>query len=283
TAGNDLPYALYLPSYAAAAWYHHRLAAGESLPDAVAAARSYAGSDYLHALFKGASLSDADRGRVAARLAQLTAVPATMWLRANLRMTLPVFMRRLLGPDGPMTGRFDARFTARELQPLLPVPGGSNAGASTTAIWGALTASFDGYLRDDLRYLSGHRYKQSSRKVFKAWNWSYRSPLNAVGSGVGNLQSRNVAPALARAMTNDPAMQVLFNNGYYDMATPFFATDYTIQHMGLDSRELARIHEAYYPVGHMLYLNPRVEPQLARTIDAFIAAATRRSIRGARY
>ena len=186
-------------------------------------------------------------------------------------------MRRLLGPNGPMTGRFDARFTSPELQPLSPTPGASAAGASTTAIWGALTASFDAYLRDDLHYRSDRPYLQSSNAVFKAWNWTYRSPLNALGSGVGNLKSRNVAPALARAMTNDPGMQVLFNNGYYDMATPFFATDYTIAHLGLAPGALARIHEAYYPVGHMLYVNPSVEPALARTIDAFIAAAAPRA------
>ncbi|NNM62470.1 MAG: peptidase S10 [Steroidobacteraceae bacterium] len=273
TAGNDLPYALYLPSYAAVAWYHHRLPPGESLSDAVAAARAYASSGYLRALFAGAALSPADRSRVAVRLAAITGIPATPWERADLRMTLPVFMRRLLGPNGPMTGRFDARFTTHEMQPQLPIPGRSNAGAATIAIWGALTASFDGYLRNELNYRSSHLYSQSSAPVFKAWNWTYRSPLNGLGSGVGNLKSRNVAPALARAMTNDPGMRVLFNNGYYDMATPFFATEYTIQHMGLDSRQLARISEAYYPVGHMLYLNPKVEPQLARTIDDFIAAA----------
>ena len=91
-------------------------------------------------------------------------------------MTLPVFMRRLSGDSGSMTGRYDARYTAPELQPLLPVPGHSDAGATTTAIWGALAASFDHYLRDDLHYTSTHLYKQDSGKVFKAWNWSYRSP-----------------------------------------------------------------------------------------------------------
>ena len=120
---------------------------------------------------------------------------------------------------------------------------------------------------------------QSSNTVFKAWNWTYRSPLNALGSGVGNLKSRNVSPALARAMANDPGMQVLFNNGYFDMATPFFATDYTIEHLGLGPGALARIHEAYYPVGHMLYVNPSVEPALAHTIDEFIAQAAPRAAR----
>ena len=275
SAGNDLPYALYLPSYAAVAWYHHRLQPQPaSLQAAVSAAEQFAATDYQQALFAGSALAPAARARVAARLAQLTGIPAALWLRADLRMTLPVFMRRLLGDAGAMTGRYDARYTAPELQPLLPVPGHSDAGATTTAIWGALAASFDRYLRDDLHYTSTHLYKQDSGKVFKAWSWSYRSPLNSVGSGVGNLQARDVAPALARAMNNDPGMQLMLNNGYFDMATPFFATDYTIRHMGLPAAALAgRVHEFDYPVGHMLYLNPQVLPVLSRHIDAFIAGA----------
>ncbi|MDE1959809.1 MAG: peptidase S10, partial [Xanthomonadaceae bacterium] len=275
SAGNDLPYVLYLPSYAAVAWYHHRLQPQPAnLQAAVSAAEQFAGTDYQQALFEGSALAPAQRSRIAAHLSRLTGIPAALWLRADLRMTLPVFMRRLLGASESMTGRYDARYTAPELQPLLPVPGRSDAGATTTAIWGALAASFDHYLRDDLHYTSTHLYKQDSGKVFKAWSWKYRSPLNSVGSGVGNLQARNVAPALARAMNNDPGMQLMLNNGYYDMATPFFATDYTIRHMGLPAAALAgRVHEFDYPVGHMLYLNPGVLPLLARHIDAFIAGA----------
>jgi len=274
SAGNDLPYVLYLPSYAAVAWYHHRLQPQPaSLQAAVSAAEQFAGTAYQQALFAGSALPPAERTRIAARLSQLTGIPAALWLRADLRMTLPVFMRRLLGDSGSMTGRYDARFTTPELQPLLPVPGHSDAGATTTAIWGALAASFDHYLRDDLHYTSTHLYKQDSGKVFKAWNWSYRSPLNSVGSGVGNLQARNVAPALARAMNNDPGMQLMLNNGYFDMATPFFATDYTVRHMGLPAALAGHVHEFYYPVGHMLYLNPEVLPVLTRRIDAFISGA----------
>ncbi len=276
TAGNDLPYALYLPSYAAVAWYHHRLhPQPASLAALVKQAEHFAAGRYLEALFAGDALDAGGRAAIAARLAQLTGIPAATWLRARLRMTLPVFMRRLLGPEGPMTGRYDARFTTPELQPLSPRPGRGAAGAATTAIWGAITASFDNYLSQTLHYSSSRLYQQQSGAVFRAWSWRYRSPLNALGSGVGNLQSRNVAPALARAIGNDPGMQVMFNNGYYDMATPFFATQYTLRHMGLRAGLSKNVHWYMYPVGHMLYVNPQVEPVLARNIDDFIAAATR--------
>ena len=275
TAGNDLPFALYLPSYAAVAWYHHMIhPAPASLPAWVHQAETYARGPYAQALFRGSSLSAARRSQVAARLSDFTGIPAAYWLKADLRMTLPVFMRRVLGPSGPMTGRYDGRFTIPELQPISPTPGYTNEGATTSAIWGVLTASFDHYLSHTLHYSSSRLYKQQSGTVFRLWNWTFRSPLNRLGSGVGNLQSRNVAPDLARAMANDPGMQVLFNNGYYDMATPFFATNYTIAHMGLTPKLLANIHRDYYPVGHMLYLNPKAMPMLQRNIDGFIAAAS---------
>jgi carboxypeptidase C (cathepsin A) len=279
TPGNDLPYELYLPSYAAVAWYHHRLDPQPAhLRAFVKQVERFAGGPYARALFEGSALSAAHRGRIAAQLARFTGLPASLWLRADLRIPLSVFQRRLLA-DATSTGRFDARFTTPELQPLVPVQGDSAAGAATTAIWGALSTSFDAYLQSELHYHSRRLYVQSSAAAFKAWDWGrYQPPLSALDEGVGSSQSlarvRNVAPALARAMSNDPGMQLMLNNGWFDMATPFFATDYTIAHMGLPAALAGHIHEYYYPVGHMLYLNPAVLPQLAANIDRFIAHAT---------
>jgi carboxypeptidase C (cathepsin A) len=279
--GNDLPYELYLPSYAAVAWYHHRLhPQPPDLPAFVHQVEQFAGGAYAHALFQGAALPAAEKAHIAAQLARYTGLPVALWLRADLRMPLSVFQRNLLG-DGYSTGRFDARFTTPELQPLDPESGGSAAGAATTAIWGALSARFDDYLWNSLHYRSRHLYVQTSGTVFKAWDWGrYTPPLSALAQGVGSGKTlgrvRNVAPALARAMSNDPAMQLLLNNGWFDLATPFDATNYTIAHMGLPQALQGNIHEDYYKVGHMLYLNPAVLPQLAHNIDAFITHAAAR-------
>ena len=281
TPGNDLPYELYLPSYAAVAWYHHRLdPEPQDLATFVQRVERFAGGPYAHALFEGAALPTARRQQLAAQLARYTGLPASLWLRADLRIPLSVFQRSVLG-NRASTGRFDARFSTPQLQPLEPEQGDSAAGAATTAIWGALSASFDAYLQHDLGYHSDRLYVQSSASAFRAWDWNhYQPPLSALDEGVGSSTSlarvRNVAPALARAMSNDPAMQLMLNNGWFDMATPFFATNYTIAHMGLPAGLQGNIHEYYYPVGHMLYLNPAVLPQLAHNIDAFITGATRR-------
>jgi len=280
TPGNDLPYELYLPSYAAVAWYHHRL---DPQPPHLAAfvhkVERFAGGAYAHALFEGSALTATRKAQIAARLARYTGLPVSLWERSDLRIPLSVFQRRLLG-DGVSTARFDGRFTTPELQPLLPEPGNSAAGASMTAIWGALTAGFDSYLHHVLDYHSARIYVQSSGTPFRDWDWShYQPPLSQLDQGVGTNESvmrvKDVAPALARAMSNDPGMQLMLNNGWFDMATPFFATNYTIAHMGLPASLDHNIHEYYYPVGHMLYLNPAVLPQLSRNIDAFIAGATR--------
>ena len=279
TPGNDLPYELYLPSYAAVAWYHHRVQPRQpSLPAFVQRVEHFAGGAYAQALFEGSALPAGEKAQIAARLARYTGLPAALWERADLRIPLSVFQRRLMG-TGSSTGRFDARFTTPELQPLIQEQGDSAAGAATTAIWGALSAGFDEYLQRGLDYHSKHLYVQSSAAAFKAWNWGrYEPPLSALDQGVGTNESvmsvKNVAPALARAMNNDPGMQLMLNNGWFDMATPFFATNYTIAHMGLPASLEHNIHEYYYPVGHMLYLNRAVLPQLAHNIDAFIAGAS---------
>jgi len=154
------------------------------------------------------------------------------------------------------------------------VPGRTSQDPSDTAINGALAATFDNYLAQTLHYTSNRLYKQSSGEVFKKWDWKYRSPINAMGAGVGYTASPNVAPALARAMNNDPGMLVMFNNGYYDMATPFYATDYTVSHMAIPPDQRSRVHFYYYPVGHMLYVNLKAMPALQKNIDTFISMAT---------
>ncbi|MBU6470248.1 MAG: peptidase S10 [Gammaproteobacteria bacterium] len=275
--GNDLPYISYLPSYAAIAWYHHRL---NPMPPELAAyvkqVEQFAAGPYANALFQGTALPAADKQQMAAQLAQYTGLSQALWLKADLRMPLPVFRRNVMGND-TMTGRYDERYTTFELQPLLPQPGRGNLGATTSAYSGALTATMNRYVAQMLHYRSDRPYVQSSFAVFRAWNWSYTPPLGELGMGVGNRTTccgTNVAPALARAMSNDPGMQLMMNNGYYDTATPFFATEYTLNHMKLPAAIQKNVHWHFYPVGHMLYFNPKVLPRVDHDIDAFIENAS---------
>ncbi|MEJ2009106.1 MAG: peptidase S10 [Acidobacteriota bacterium] len=230
--GDDLPFILFLPSYAATAWYHHRLnPEPKSLPELVRKAEAFAEGPYATALFKG-SLGEADQ----------------------------------------LTGRYDSRYTLDELQPLLPFNGPSSMGATASSIMGALTASFNDYVERKLNYHSDHRYRQLSYKVNSEWDWKYNPPVQIL-LGEGGMYL-NVAPALARAMDNDPGLEVMDNNGYFDMATPFFATEYTLRHAQLPKGAWKRITTDYYRCGHMLYLNPKVLPVLCKNINHFIAQAS---------
>ncbi|MGC8550584.1 MAG: S10 family peptidase [Acidobacteriaceae bacterium] len=273
--GNDLAYVAYLPSYAATAWYHHKLnPEPATVEDVVKKAEQFAEGPYLEALYQGSALPDAQRQQIAGQLSQLTGISASYWLKANLRIPLSVFMARDLGVSGPQAGRYDSRFTLPELQPLLPAATGD---ASGSAIMGVVTAAFHQYLTQTLNYHSDRPYNQLSGTVFHDWDWKYHTPVNDLGMSVGDTSGIDVAPALSEAMTNDPGMHVMFNNGYYDMATPFFGTLYAIHHMPLAAAERANIHFYYYAVGHMLYVNLKAMPALQKNIDSFIAAATSQS------
>src|SRR6185437_4101088 len=144
--GNDLGYESYLPSYAAAAWYHHRLTPQPaSLETFVDQARQFAAGPYATALFAGNDLPAAQRQTIATQLQHFTGIPSDLWIKSNLRISLGMFMRRLLGPEGPEIGRYDSRFTGPELQPLLPVPGNGSQEPSSNAVMGAITALFENY------------------------------------------------------------------------------------------------------------------------------------------
>lgn len=273
--GNDLPYISYLPSYAAIAWYHHRL---NPMPPDLAAfvkqVEQFAGTTYAHALFEGSALSASDKQSLAAQLSSYTGLSASLWLKANLRVSLSVFQRHIMAND-TMTGRYDERYTTFMLQPLMSFAG--SQGATTSAFNGGLTASMYRYLSQTLKYTSERPYRQDNFQAFRDWNWSYQPPMMGGDMGFGSRSTccgTNVAPALARALSNDPAMQLMLNNGYYDTATPFFGTQYTLAHMGLPAPLEKNIHWFFYPVGHMLYLNPEVLPQVDGNIDRFIENAS---------
>jgi len=271
--GDDLPFILYLPSYAATAWYHHRLhPEPSSLPELVKKAEAFAEGPYATALFKGSALGDAERASMAKQLEALTGLPASLWLKADLRISLPVFRRRLLGEQDKSAGRYDSRYTLDMLQPLLPVGGSGSTDASNSAMMGALTSIFNDYLERRMNYHSEQHYTQLSYAVNKAWDWKYNPPVeDLLGEGSMFL---NVAPALARAMDNDPGMELMVNNGYFDMATPFFATEYTLRHTPLPKDAWKRITTDFYDCGHMLYLNPKALPVLNHNINQFIAQAS---------
>jgi carboxypeptidase C (cathepsin A) len=241
TPGNDLPFMLFLPSFTATAWYHKKLPDDlekGSVAAAVDEARKYAAGDYALALMKGDKLTPTERETVAKQLARLTGLSELYIQRSNLRVPEFKFFKELLRDRGRTTGRYDSR--------LLGIPSDAvgddfEYDPSYASVQGAYTSMLNSYIRSELSYESDLPYEILTGKV-QPWKWDHFEN-----------QFVDVSGRLRDAITQNPALLVLAANGYYDLATPFFATEYTINHLGLDPSLRNNISLTYCEAGHMLY------------------------------
>jgi carboxypeptidase C (cathepsin A) len=247
---TDAPYELYLPTMAATAAYHHKLATPPAdLGKFLAEVREFALGDYAAALAKGSRLTPAEQDAVAKRLSAYTGISADYFIRAKLRLTADRFEKELLRDSARTTGRLDARFTGID----------HDAAGETTeydpasaAFEDAFVATFNDYVRTQLNFGQDLSYKPTNYAVGRDWDWSHR--VDGFKSPIFD-----VAEDLREAMTENPHLLVFSANGYYDFATPFFETEYTLDHMGLDPSLLKNIRYGYYESGHMIYMH---EPAL---------------------
>jgi carboxypeptidase C (cathepsin A) len=259
TPGNDLPYALFLPTYTATAWYHKRLSARlqTDLRAALREAEAFAQGEYASALMRGTSLSAEDRARIASRLAELTGLSAEWIDRANLRIEIHRFCKELLRDQRRTVGRLDSRFTGID----------SDAAGETheydpslTNIMGPYTAGFNDYVRRELKFESDLPYEILNPRV---WPWKYSEDNRYL----------NVSDTLRKAMTINPHLKVLVANGFYDLATPYLATERTFNHLGLDPSLQGNVSMRYYEAGHMMYIHvPSLAAQKA-DLAAFVRSA----------
>ncbi len=262
SVGNDLPYPLFLPTYTATAWYHKRLpqdlqAAG--LQKAVEEAQRFAMGEYTLALMQGNDLGEQGWNDTAAKVARYTGLSVDYVKRTNLRPVIHAFVKELMRDRRTTVGRLDSRFTgidrdaAGEEYEFDP---------SYAAIQGPYTGALNNYVRQDLGFKSDLPYEILTDRVRP---WSYAEAQN---------QFVNVAEDLRQAMSQNPAFRVFVGNGYYDLATPFFATEYTFDHIAFDPGYEERVTTKYYEAGHMMYVRQVDREQLKRDVAAFIAAAS---------
>ena len=270
-SGYDQSYISYLPSYAATAWYHNKLANRPAdLAPYLAEVRAFAAGPYAEALSKGQNLSSEEAEAIAGKLAAYTGLSPIFYKRANLRVDLGRFQKELLRDQRLTVGRFDSRYTGIDADAAGESP---EFDASDVAISSAFVSTFSDYVKRDLKYDTRLPYRVSAYglKGFD-WDWKHRQP--------GSYEQQNnpdVAVDLAAAIRTNPYLKVLSLNGYYDMATPFFATEYDLAHMLLDSPLKENVQFRYYPSGHMIYLNPdalhQLHTDLAGFYDSTVAAA----------
>ena len=250
--GIDLPYALGLPTYAATAFYHHRLPQQPAaLEPFLQEVEKYALGPYAQALMAGSRLGSAQKQAVAEQLHQYTGLPVAYLLKADLRVSGGMFEHELQASDDTTTGRLDTRFSGPSIDPLGK---SSEYDPQSSAISSAYVAAFNDYVRRDLKFGQDRHYRLFAD--IDHWDFSHKTP-GAHGEALQS--STNVMPDLALAMKTDPNLKVYVNGGYYDLATPFFAADYEDHHLPIPASLEGNISYAWYPSGHMVYAH---EPSL---------------------
>jgi carboxypeptidase C (cathepsin A) len=250
--GQDLSYELALPTYAATAWYHHKLGADvpSDLKALVAEVERFAVTEYALALQQGAALPEAERAAIAAKLHKYTSLPVDYLRKAKLRVTAGEFAKALEDPAEMSTGRLDSRFTGPAMDPLQKEADYDPFDAATGS---AYVSGFNDYVRKDLKFGAGrtlHTYAEGAEH----WSFEHHSPAGDKWFG-----ALNVMGDLAVAMKYNPNLKVELNAGYFDLATPFFQGNYEMQHLPIPDPLQANIEYRRYESGHMVYA---VESQL---------------------
>jgi carboxypeptidase C (cathepsin A) len=263
--GIDLPYQTVLPTYAATAWYHHKLS-GEhpDLPAFLAEVEQFAMGEYAHALAAGSDLSEAERGAIAQKLHDYTGLPVEYILKADLRIDGGEFRQTLQGNENVATGRLDTRFSGPDLDPLAQR---ANYDPQSSALSSAYVSAFNDYVRKELHYGEGEAFK-SSIPIFRSWNFSHQEP-GATGP-IPTGESTNVLPDLANAMKTNPTLKVQLNAGYFDLATPFYQGVYEMHHLPIPAKLQSNIEYKFYDSGHMVYAKDASLKQLHDNVAAFI-------------
>ena len=255
--GIDLPYELALPTYAATAWFHKKLPQQPQLQSLLKEVEDFAMGPYRDALTKGTDLSSTEKQQIADKLHQFTGLPASYWIKANLRVSGPEFAKTLLTGEDKTTGRLDTRFSGPTIDPLSQ---NAQYDPQGSAISSAYTALFNQYVREQLKYGQNLTYDPLSMTVNNQWDWGQSDD----GSGT------NVSNDLATAMKTNPRLKVMVNGGYFDLATPFYAAQYEDKHLPIPDNLARNIEYNWYESGHMVYVSAAADKLLHDRVAAFI-------------
>jgi carboxypeptidase C (cathepsin A) len=258
---NDVPPVIFLPTYAATAWYHKRLPSDlqkKPLRKLLDEVEAFASTEYAAALFQGAKLPPKDRKAIVAKLARYTGLSADYIERTDLRIEIFRFCKELLRDEGRTVGRLDSRFTGRDRD---------SAGEhfefdpAMVEIYGAYAAAMNDYVRTDLRFEADLPY-EVIKGLYLDWGWKdYANRFASVGE------------TLRKAMSKNPHMRVLVASGYYDFATPHFGADYSISHFGLAPELRGNVAVSYYEAGHMMYIHKPSAAKLAAELREFVGGS----------
>jgi carboxypeptidase C (cathepsin A) len=260
--GNDMPYIIHLPTYAATAWYHKKLPPElqRDLRATLAEVEEFSRTEYALALHEGDRLAPERKKEIAARLARYSGLSQEYVERTNLRIEIFRFVKELLRDQGKTVGRLDTRFTGRDLD----AAGESfEYDPSSASVGGPYVAALNDYIRRELGFKEDLIYESLSRRVHP---WSFEDSEN---------QYLNMAEYLRQAMVRNPDLKVVITSGYYDLATPYFDAFYTLDHLGLPPELRGNIRVTTYEAGHMMYIRAADHRKLKQDIVTFLREAER--------
>jgi carboxypeptidase C (cathepsin A) len=255
---NDLPYLLFLPTYAATAHHHKKLNAQDGsrkLEDFLKEVAQFTTNEYAVALFKGNMLTETERENIAQKLSRYTGLDVEYIRRSNLRINIFRFTKELLRDKAEVVGRFDSRYKYVDVD--VNGESGEFDPSYQPVILGSFGTAINDYLGRELNFKSELTYNILTGRVYP---WDYSAFTN---------RYVNTAENLRKAMTMNPHMRLWVANGYYDLATPYFATEYTIQHLDLPKALEKNIKMTYYPAGHMMYLQKASLQQMKKEATDF--------------
>jgi carboxypeptidase C (cathepsin A) len=255
--GNDLPYILFLPTYCATAHFHGKITG--RLRDLLRDCEHFAAGEYTQLLAKGDNITAAEKKRLIERVSHFTGLSKEFVDNCNMRVNIHQFCKELLRDEKRTVGRLDSRFKGMDALATGEVP---EHDPSMTAIRPPYTSMINDYIRTQLNYKTDLNYNVLGEGVEEPWDW-------------GNARDGypDTSEALRAAFAKNPHMRVFVASGYYDLATPYFATQYTLAHMGLDPSLRDRIRTEYYPAGHMMYVHTKCLADLKNHVAEFIEDA----------
>lgn len=261
TPGNDLPYPLFLPTYTAMAWYHKKISPeyAADFQKTMQAVRDFATNEYSTVLMKGDLASETEKEIVIEKLSKFTGLSKTYIRNVNMRIEIARFTKELLRDEGKTAGRLDGRFTGTDLD-----NGGERYEFDPSldaTISGPYSGTINHYVRQELKYENDLPYLILTGRV-QPWNY-------------GNVQNQylNVGETLRQAMSKNPHLKVWVSAGYYDLATPFYAAEYTFNHMGLKPEQKKNVNFTYYDAGHMMYIHKESLVKLKKDADKYFEDA----------
>ncbi len=266
--GVDLPYELALPTYAATAFYHHKLPSQPADMQAfLKEVEQWSLGEYASALLQGSNLPADRRQAIAAKLHDYTGLPVQYLLKADLRITGGGFEKNLLDNSDETTGRLDTRFQGPSLNPLSEE---ADYDPQSQAIQSAYATAINQYMRTVLKFGQQQTYLPSAY-ANPDFKWDLRHHVPG-GPSASETTSVNVMPDLADTMKQNPRMQIMLAGGYFDLATPFYAATFEMTHLPIPQKLQSNISYHFYPSGHMVYVNPEVLKQFHADVVAFITA-----------